>query len=216
MVFRTESWSARLWAALALGCVLVLGGCSGDDAGDADGQTEPAQDEVQDEQAEPAQDDEQGQQGEDDADEQAAGDAEGDCLIGPETVSDVVGLGLGMSLEDVNEIANGGLSCIYEGEDDEVAVIVASSFATWNGTDERVEQVVSQTAEFYGEPVANPDLGDRAFLFDDDFGGTSLVVFVDDRQYSSGISGAGWGGTPLESLDERQRIVTELHQQAAG
>ena len=219
MALGTTPSGTRTLSALALAGVLALGGCADDGTGDApDQQPTSTQggDETPAEQA--TAEDGTGEDGTgEQTEEQAAPDAGGDCPVDAATVTDAVGIGLEIALEDVNEVANDGVSCIYEAETDEVAVIVSVSAGSWDGTDQRVEQVVSQTEELFGEPVATPpDLDGQAFLFDDDFGGTSLVVFVDGMQYSTGISGAGFSGTPLESLDGRQSVLVQLHQAASG
>ncbi|MDZ7705070.1 MAG: hypothetical protein U5L04_11380 [Trueperaceae bacterium] len=222
MVVRTEPSHLRSGVALALGLVLALGGCSSDEGADdvTDEQTEPAQDEDPAEEEEEAAD-EPGDDTEEPADDTeeeqaAAADDSGECPLDAGSVSEVVAIGFEITLDDVNELANDGVSCIYKGETDDVAVIAAVSLGTWDGSDERVQQVVDQTAEYFDEPVATPGLGDQAFLFDDDFGGTSLIVFVDGEQYSTALSGAGWTGTSLESLDERQAILVELYERATG
>ena len=215
------SGTRRRWAALALGCALVVGGCSGDagsEPGEPDGQAEPTaddanggegEDEDEVEGEEPAPDDET-------TDEPVAEAATGDCAVGAGTVNEVVDVGVELALDDVNEIANDGVSCIYDGSNGDLDVIVSISVGTWDGSDERVASVVTQTEEYFGEPVSNPDLGDQAFVFDSDFGGTSLVVFVDEMQYSIGIGGVGFDGTPLESLDGRLPMATELYEQASS
>lgn len=222
MFLRTASSRARArWAALVLGCALVAGGCSGDDAGEpVDEQADEAAPEDGAEEEEPAEDeaqDEQDAADDEGQDEQAAaGDTPADCTVDAGTVNEIVDVGVEITFDDVNELANDGVSCMYEGDNDDVTVFASVSVGTWDGTDERVQGVVSQTEEYFGEPVATPDLGDQAFLFDDDFGGVSLVVFVDDMQYSTTIGGSGWDGTPLETLEGRQSMASDLYEAAAG
>lgn len=220
MLFRTApSRTRRRWAALALGCTLLVGGCAGDDGNEpADqqaGQTEPAADDEADD-TEGDGDGEQPAPDDDTEDEAVADEATGDCRVGAGTVNEVVDVGVEIALDDVNELSNDGVSCIYDGGNDDLDVIVSVSVGTWDGSDERVASVVAQTEEYFGEPVSNPDLGDQAFLFDSDFGGTSLVVFVERMQYSIGIGGAGFEGTPLDSFDERLAMATELYEDAAA
>lgn len=220
MLVRTaSSTGARRWAALALGCALLVGGCSGDDGTQpVDGQDEQAEPTAGDEEdgAEDGAEDEQPASDDETQDEQAAADGAGDCALDPGTVNEVVDVGVELALDDVNELANDGFTCIYDGGNDDLDVIVTVSEGTWDGTDERVDAVVSQTEEYFGEPVGNPDLGDQAFLFESDFGGTSLVVFVDDMQYSLGIGGGGFAGTPLESSEERLAMASELYEAASA
>lgn len=208
MSFRHEAArNGRGAAALAFCLALLLGACGGDDAAPSVSQNDQVA-------SSKTQDDEPQEEQPADDDAQASG---GECAVDAETVSSILDLGIEVRLQDTNETANDGLTCTYEAETDDVAVIVSVSEGSWDGSDERLESVVSSVTKAYGEPVATPeDLDGQAFVFDEDFAGTQLVVFVDGKQYAAGLSGAGFGGTRLESSEERQSIVVELYGAASA
>lgn len=203
MHLRSRPAHGRLWSiVITLVLALALAACGGGD------NTEPA-DQAADEQ--PAEEQDDGQPSEEepaegDDGQQAASD---DCAVDAETVSSIVGSEL-VFAETFSQ-ADGGLTCIFETTDEDSVLSVSVGVGTWDGSEEEVDRFLSTTTEYLGEVMATPDLGDRAFLWnEDDVFYYTLMVFAGDSTYSTQISGVD------ASAEERREMLVSLYEQATG
>ncbi len=108
-----------------------------------------------------------------------------------------------------NEVANNGFSCVYE-VPDELHPSAGSAWGDWDGTEESAQHSADINSSHFGDPVAQPDLGEVAFLWDQpDIPRSVLLVFADGRYYTETISGP-------DTTDARRGMLTQMFEQASS